>query len=215
MQQGRLWREYRDGLTHQQAEGDGHEGGVPAEEVRPRHRRVQHEGRHRPRDQVEHHPDVRLRLIWRFSLPSVQDSIASLLSVECCRFLAAVAEFHWRLSSESAAGCWWPGQRKWPPGQPGTSTSPANGSTTTRGGAGRGRGGGGVQKLLGAGAGPSAECTVQCCGGGVVCPALLLHYTRYSTPRPGLAPGGGSRPASLGHSLDVSHPDKEHNAINC
>ena len=84
MQQGRLWREYRDGLTHQQAEGDGHEGGVPAEEVRPRHRRVQHEGRHRPRDQVEHHPDVRLRLIWRFSLPSVQDSIASLLSVVKC-----------------------------------------------------------------------------------------------------------------------------------
>ena len=186
MQQGRLWREYRDGLTHQQAEGDGHEGGVPAEEVRPRHRRVQHEGRHRPRDQVEHHPDVRLRLIWRFSLPSVQDSIASLLSVECCRFLAAVAEFHWRLSSESAAGCWWPGQRKWP-GQPGTSTSPANGSTTTRGGAGRGRGGGGVQKLLGAGAGPSAECTVQCCGGGVVCPctAAALHSILHTAARPG------------------------------
>ena len=81
MQQGRLWREYRDGLTHQQAEGDGHEGGVPAEQVRPRHRRVQHEGRHRPRDQVEHHPDVRQRLIGRFSLPSVQESNASLLSV--------------------------------------------------------------------------------------------------------------------------------------
>ena len=80
------------------------------------------------------------------------------------------------------------------------------------GGAGRGRGGGGVQKLLGAGAGPSAECTVQSAVLWRWCvPALLLHYTRYSTPRPGLAPGGGSRPASLGHSLDASHshPDKE------
>lgn len=186
MQQGRLWREYRDGLTHQQAEGDGHEGGVPAEEVRPRHRRVQHEGRHRPRDQVEHHPDVRLRLIWRFSLPSVQDSIASLLSVECCRFLAAVAEFHWRLSSESAAGCWWPGQRKWP-GQPGTSTStsPANGSTTTRGG----QVGGGAGEVCKNSSEPvlvlvqSAECSVVA----VVCPctAAALHSILHTAARPG------------------------------
>ena len=185
MQQGRLWREYRDGLTHQQAEGDGHEGGVPAEEVRPRHRRVQHEGRHRPRDQVEHHPDVRLRLIWRFSLPSVQDSIASLLSVECCRFLAAVAEFHWRLSSESAAGCWWPGQRKWP-GQPGTSTSPANGSTTTRGG----QVGGGAGEVCKNSSEPvlvlvqSAQCRVQCCGGGV---SLHCCCTTLDTPHRGPA----------------------------
>ena len=185
MQQGRLWREYRDGLTHQQAEGDGHEGGVPAEEVRPRHRRVQHEGRHRPRDQVEHHPDVRLRLIWRFSLPSVQDSIASLLSVECCRFLAAVAEFHWRLSSESAAGCWWPGQRKWP-GQPGTSTSPANGSTSHQGG----QVGGGAGEVCKNSSEPvlvlvhSAKCRVQCCGGGV---SLHCCCTTLDTPHRGPA----------------------------
>ena len=50
-------RKNHNGLRHQEAEGDGHEGGVPGEQVGPGHGSVQHEGRDGPRDEVEHHGD--------------------------------------------------------------------------------------------------------------------------------------------------------------
>ena len=55
LQQGALWGEYDDGLSHEKGEADGHEGGVPREEVAAGHRRVHHQTRQTKGHQVEHH----------------------------------------------------------------------------------------------------------------------------------------------------------------